>query len=58
MSKEAALAALGQYLHQDIDLDATNPAEVAARALRMMTAEERRNLRAYLSTALESYSPV
>ena len=57
MSKEAALAALGRCLHQDIDSDASNPTELAANALRMMTPQERQDLRVYLSIALERCSP-
>jgi len=57
MSNEKALAALGQYLHQDIDLDAHTPAELVSNALRMMTPQDRQALGAYLSNALERYSP-
>ena len=57
MSKETAHRALGQYLHQEIDLDARNPAELVVNGLGMMTAQERDNLRVFVSNALVSCSP-
>jgi hypothetical protein len=56
VNKEA-LTSLGQYLHQDIDLEARSPTDLAEVVLSMMTAEERQNLRAYLSTAMARHSP-
>jgi hypothetical protein len=56
MGKES-LAALGRYLHQDIDLDAGNLVELVSNALHMMQPKERDDLRVYLKSVLERCSP-
>lgn len=55
MNKDA-LIPLGEYLHQDIDLEAKNPTDLAQIVLSKMTDEQRQNLRAYLATALRQYT--
>lgn len=57
MGNEAALRALGQYIHQGIDLHASNLVELVTYVLNFMSPEERKNLRTYLAVALERDSP-
>lgn len=57
MGDDAALAAFGRYLHQDIALNASTPADLAKAVLALMQPQERTALRAYLSTALDRRSP-
>ena len=56
MANEDALLALGQYLHQDIDIGAKGEAELAQNVLALMSATERKALREYLANTLDQSS--
>lgn len=57
MANEDALKAMGQYLHQDIDIGAASPADLARNVISLMSAAERAALRKYLASALGRLSP-
>ena len=56
MANEEALSALGQYLHQDIDIGAKTEFELARNVITLMSPAERTALNTYLSTALNRFS--
>lgn len=56
MANEDALMAVGQYLHQDIDIGAKSPADLARYVISLMSAAERAALRDYLASALDRLS--
>jgi hypothetical protein len=57
MANEDALMAVGQYLHQDIDIGAKGPADLARNVIALMSAAERVALHKYLASALNLLPP-
>ena len=57
MGNHEALIPLGRALHQDVDLVADSPKDLALHLLQSMQPEERERLRLYLEYALDRYSP-
>jgi hypothetical protein len=56
MANEDPLLALGQHLHQDIDIGAKTETELARNVITLMSPAERTALRKYLSSALDQLS--
>ena len=49
--------ALGQYLHQDIDIGASSEPDLARNVIALMSKGEQAALRTYLASALDRFSP-